>query len=183
MICWTQSNQLINQYILSILYRFLSIQLSIYISIYLYIYQSVRPSVCLSVYLSIYRSNYLSIYLPRREAGGFMISPPVRNLGCQFDPIYLYLLSYSSAQPCRYFCLIRFCFWPILLICFSLKIHFLKGRLFCVAFIQFFCLSGQEMSTLAGGMQNLCCHMALILAFAHLYSIFNLRFLLVHFCL
>ena len=26
-----------------------------------------------------------------------------------------------------------FCFWPVLLICFSLTLHFLKGRLFCVA--------------------------------------------------
>ena len=35
------------------------------------------------------------------------------------------------------------------------------------------------MSTnLVGGMCSLCCHMALVLAFMHLYSIFNLRLLL-----
>ena len=26
-------------------------------------------------------------------------------------------------------------FWPILLICFPLNLHVLKGRLFCVAFV------------------------------------------------
>ena len=34
------------------------------------------------------------------------------------------------------------------------------------------------MSTLVGGMFSLCCHMALVLAFMHLYTIFNLRLLL-----
>ena len=34
------------------------------------------------------------------------------------------------------------------------------------------------MSTLRGGMCSICCHMALVLAYMHLYSIFNLRLLL-----
>ena len=33
-------------------------------------------------------------------------------------------------------------------------------------------------STLVGGMCSMCCHMGLVLAFMHLYSIFNLRYFL-----
>ena len=47
--------------------------------------------------------------------------------------IYMYIGSCPAA-----ICLILFCFWPILLICFSLNLHFLKGRLFCV--VLGFCL-------------------------------------------
>ena len=34
------------------------------------------------------------------------------------------------------------------------------------------------MSTLVGGMCSMCCHMELVLAFMHLYSIFNLQLFL-----
>ena len=34
------------------------------------------------------------------------------------------------------------------------------------------------MSTLVGGMISICCHMALVLAFMYLYSIFNLQLIL-----
>ena len=48
---------------------------------------------------------------------------------CQFVPICLYLLSCSSTESCRYFCLILFCFWPILPTSFSLNLLFPKGTL------------------------------------------------------
>ena len=57
----------------------------------------------------------------------------------------------------------------------SLNLHFPKGRLFCVALVWFVFLSGEEMSIFV-----VCCHMALVLAFIHLYGIFNLRIVFVH---
>ena len=41
-----------------------------------------------------------------------------------------------------------------------------------------FGLSSKEMSTLVGSMCSMCCHLALVLAFMHLYSILNLRLFL-----
>ena len=42
---------------------------------------------------------------------------------------------------CPSFCLILFCLWPILLICFPLNLHFLKCWLFCVALVFLVCVS------------------------------------------
>ena len=77
-------------------------------------------------------------------AGGgvFWCPPPppppcLESRGCQFDSTFLYHLSCSSALSFRSLCLILVCFWLILLTFFSLILHFLKGRLFCVALVVF----------------------------------------------
>ena len=57
-----------------------------------------------------------------------MMSPPcLEPQGCQFDPIFVYLL-FCSALSCCSFCLILFFFWPILLTSFPLNLHFPKGK-------------------------------------------------------
>ena len=77
--------------------------------------------------------------VPRREAGGFWCLPPVcrESQGCQFDPTFLYLL--------LFFCLVLLLFLsePFMLLAhspdvFLLNLHFLFGRLFCVALVLFF---------------------------------------------
>ena len=67
------------------------------------------------------------------------------------------------------FCpIILYCFWLILLISFSLNLHFSKGSLFCVALVIFVLfLSGEEMSTLVAGMCSICFDMVLALAVMH----------------
>ena len=71
-----------------------------------------------------------------REAGDSNVSPLSRISG-------LSVWSHFAISPLillpslRSFCLILFCFWPILLTSFSLNLHFSKGRLFCFE-------SGQE---------------------------------------
>ena len=103
-----------------------------------------------------------------------MSSLCLESQGCQFDPTFL-------LSPFLFFCqvlllLLLFCFWPILLTPLSVNVHCP-----CVALV-FVVLSGLEMSTLAGGMCIICCHMVLVLAFMQLYSIFNLQlFLLIVF--
>ena len=57
--------------------------------------------------------------------------------GCQFDPTFVYI------SPLLFFCLVLLLFvsYPVLLLahspdfCFSLNLHFPKGRLFCVALV------------------------------------------------
>ena len=108
---------------------------------------------------------------------GFLMSPPyLESQGCQFDPNFLYLPVCSSALSCLYFCIILFCFWPILLNYFSLNLRFPKGRLFCLALV-FVSLSGYERSILVGGMCSICCHMALVLAFMLVFLICNCFYL------
>ena len=118
----------------------------------------------------------------RRETGDFWCLPPcVESQDRQLDPTFLLspLLLFCLVF-CRYFCLILFWFWSILLTSFSLNLPFPKGRLFCVA--GFFFYSAYEMSTLVSDMCSIYSHMALVLAFMHLYCIFNLRFVLFIFC-
>ena len=57
-----------------------------------------------------------------------MSLPLFGSQGCHFSisPL-LFILS------CPCFCLILFCFWPILLTSFFLNLHFPNGRRFCVA--------------------------------------------------
>ena len=85
---------------------------------------------------------------PLKECWGFLMSPPwVRNLGAvSFIPLFSLSICIS---PLLFFCLvlllflsnILFCFWLTLLTSFSLN-HFPKGRLFCVALVFLFLLSG-----------------------------------------
>ena len=104
-----------------------------------------------------------------------MMSPPcLESQGCQFDSTVLY------RSPLLFFCLVLSLFlsYPFLVWAHSSNLFspkplfFPKGQLFCVALVVV--LSGYGMSTLVGGMRSICCHMALILAFMHLYSIYNL---------
>ena len=100
----------------------------------------------------------LSVWSQFSKFSSFVILP---------SPVARSVLSFSAFVPL------------ILLTYFSLNLHFSKGRLFCVAFVVVLFLSGLGMSILVGGMCSiLCCLMALVLAFMHLYSMFNLRLLL-----
>ena len=112
------------------------------------------------------------IKFPRREAEHFWCLPPVWNLRAfsliQLFYICSFVLLPSPVAPSVLFC---FCFGPILLISFSLNLHFPKGRLFCMALLLslflFLFYSDYELSTLVGGMCSISCHMALVLAFIH----------------
>ena len=82
-------------------------------------------------------STFVHIYLclPRRKAGGFLMSPPVWNLRAA-NLIPLFYISSIVILP-------LFLFYPFLLLAHSpdLNLHFPKGRLFCVTLV--FCfLSG-----------------------------------------
>ena len=89
-----------------------------------------------------------------------MTSPPfVGNLtAASLFP--LFQISSSSAQPCSSFCLTLLCFWPILLICFSVNIHFMKDILCFVGllFLGFFERLGDEYCSVGGGISSACCH-------------------------
>ena len=67
---------------------------------------------------------------PRREAGGFLMSPScLESHGCQFDPTFLYLSSLVILpSPVALSVLSFSAFGPILLICFSINLHFQKLR-------------------------------------------------------
>ena len=111
-------------------------------------------------------SEFLN-YAPEGRPGGFWCLPPVRNLRA----VSLITLFYISSLI--FFCLVlllflSLSFWPILLTSFSVNLHFPKGRLFYVALAFSFFLNGEEISTLVGGMCNICCRMALVLAFISL---------------
>ena len=112
----------------------LSVLPSVFLSAYFSI--SVCMSVCLTASLPVCLSVYLSIYRRRMEASNSDVPPSgLESQGCQFNSTFLYLLSCSSGWSYRSFCLLRFCFWHILLTSFFLNLHFPKGRLFCVALV------------------------------------------------
>ena len=96
----------------------------------------------------------------RREARRFLMSPnlPVWNIRT-VSLITLFYISSLVLLPLVVSlfpsCLL-FCSWPSFLTTCSLN----------------------SFSTLVGGMCSLCCHMTMVLAFMHLYSILHLRLLL-----
>ena len=74
----------------------------------------------------------------QREAGNFLCLPLSGISGIS-------VWSHCSVSPLLFFCIVLllflsypFCFWPILLTSFSLKLHFPKGSLFCVALVCLF---------------------------------------------
>ena len=65
----------------------------------------------------------------------------LESQGCQFDPTFLYNISFVLLPSPVALYVILFCFWPILLTSLSLSLHIPKGKLICVALV--FCfLSG-----------------------------------------
>ena len=83
------------------------------------------------------------VLLVKSPEGRLGISDVSQLSGISGLSVCLHLLFCSSAQSCCSFCLILFCSWPILLTSFPLNLHFLKGRLCCVALGVFF-FSSQE---------------------------------------
>ena len=71
------------------------------------IYVSVCVCVCVCVCLCVCTSVCAFVCVPmcppsRREAGGFLMSPPcleVESQGCQFDPTFLYYISSLVLLP------------------------------------------------------------------------------------
>ena len=78
---------------------------------------------------------------------------------CYISPLLFCL------QSCRNFCFIIVCFRTILLIFFSINLHFLKGRFFSVSLV--LCWSSYDMSILGGGMCSACYDIALVSAIMH----------------
>ena len=117
----------------------------------------------------------------RREAG---VSDVFPLSGISLRAVSLIPLVYIS--PLLFFCLVLllflsypfFCFWPIPMTSFPLNLHFPKGRFLFGSCQLWFEQLGDEYFSWWYVQHNLCCHMALVLAFVHWYSIFNLQLFL-----